>query len=78
MVTYWDYAYCEKCDRPFRKNECRSESTGSHDNQRTIYYCRVCESLARDFNKIIIRNYHTHKSLYKNYNTDKLLLQKVI
>ena len=50
MATYWDYAYCEKCDRPFRKNECRSESIA----RRTIYFCRVCESLARDFNKIII------------------------
>ena len=63
MVTYWNYAYCEKCDRPFRKNECRSESTGSHDNQRTIYYCRVCESLARDFNKIIILPKHLFVAL---------------
>jgi len=54
MATYWNYAYCEKCARPFRKNECRSESAGSGDTQRTIYYCRVCESQARDFNKIII------------------------
>ena len=37
MVTYWNYAYCEKCDRPFQKNECRSESTGSHNHQRTNY-----------------------------------------
>ena len=51
MATYWNYAYCEKCDRPFRENECRSESTGSGNTQRTIYYCRVCESRARDFNK---------------------------
>ena len=54
MATYWNYAYCEKCDRPFRGNECRSESIGSGNTRRTIYYCRVCESQARDFNKIII------------------------
>ena len=54
MATYWDYAYCEKCDRPFRRNECRSERTDIGDNSKTSYYCRVCESLARDFNKIII------------------------
>ena len=54
MATYWNYAYCEKCDRPFRGNECRSESIGSGNTQRIIYFCRVCESRARDFNKIII------------------------
>ena len=54
MAIYWNYAYCEKCDRPFRRNECRSESIGSGKTRRTIYYCRVCESQARDFNKIII------------------------
>ena len=54
MAIYWDYAYCEKCDRPFRRNDCRSERTDIGDNSKTSYYCRVCESLAHDFNKLII------------------------
>ena len=54
MPNWTSYAYCAQCDRPFRENECRSESIGSGNTWRTIYFCRVCESLARDFNKIII------------------------
>jgi hypothetical protein len=63
MATYWKYAYCEKCDRPFRKNECRSESTGSGNTQRTIYDCRVCESRARDFDKTIMLPTHLFMAL---------------
>ena len=48
MATYWDYAYCEKCDRPLRENEYRSESIDGGK------YCRLCDSRVRDFKKMII------------------------
>ena len=63
MATYWDYAYCEKCDRPFRTNECRSERTGIGGNRQTNYYCRVCESRARDFDKNVMLPTHLFMAL---------------
>jgi len=63
MATYWDYAYCEKCDRPFRGNECRSERTGIGDNRQTSYYCRLCDSRACDFKKMVILPWHLFMAL---------------
>ena len=46
MANYRAYVYCDKCDRPLRENEYRSE-IGSGDTRGTTYYCRLCNSTAR-------------------------------
>ena len=46
MPDWMSYAYCEKCDRPLRESEYRSERTSSGDGSTTNNYCRLCGSHA--------------------------------
>ena len=57
MATYRAYAYCKECDRPLRENEYRSESIDGGK------YCRLCDSRARDFKKMIILPWHLYMAL---------------
>ena len=46
MPNWMSYAYCEKCDRPLRESEYRSETSRYGSNRKTRYYCKRCESRA--------------------------------
>ena len=49
MASYTAYVYCDKCDRPLRKNEYRMEVSPSDRNISIKYYCKLCGSNARGF-----------------------------
>jgi len=49
MASYTAYVYCDKCDRPLRKNEYRMEVLPSGRNISITYYCKLCGSNARGF-----------------------------
>ena len=49
MASYTAYVYCDKCDRPLRKNEYRSEASPSDSYISITYYCKLCGSNARGF-----------------------------
>ena len=47
MASYRAYLYCDKCDRPLRKNEYRREAPYTGGGVSYTYYCRLCNALAR-------------------------------
>ena len=53
MADWMSYAYCEKCDRPLRENEVRSETMHRKGGGETIYSCRLFNSRARKPNRLI-------------------------
>ena len=53
MPNWMSYIYCEKCDRPLRKNEYRRVEISRGGNHHILYYCKLCNTRGRKLHSIL-------------------------